>query len=114
MLRILLVAPDSDLRKSLEFALQAEGYEVTSRASIGARERPGAYECTVIDHHALGNNSAAAADFCSVFAPVILLTNHPGHPLAPLAFRTLLKPLLGAALIGAVRDAMAAARSNAT
>jgi len=114
MHRILLVAPDSDLRKSLEFALRAEGYEVTSRASIGARERPGAYDCTVIDHHALGNNRAVAAEFCIIFAPVILLTNHRNHPLSPWVSRTVLKPLLGAALIGAVRDAMAAARTNAT
>lgn len=106
MHRILLVAPDSDLRKSLEFALQAEGYEVTSRASIGARERPSAYDCTVIDHHALGNNPAFAAEFCTIFAPVILLTNHREHPLSSSAFRTMLKPLLGAALIEAIRDAV--------
>jgi hypothetical protein len=104
---ILLVAPDSDLRKSLEFALRMEGYEVTSRASIGAREQPGAYDCTVIDHHALGNNKNVAADFCRLFAPAILLTNHQDHPLSPWTFRTLLKPLLGAALIDAVRDAVA-------
>jgi CheY-like chemotaxis protein len=107
MPRILLVAPDSDLRRSLEFSLTAEGYEVTSRASIGARERPDAFDCTVVDHHALGNDGRAAANFCSIFAPVILLANKLDHELSPSAFRTLLKPLLGAALTDAIYAALA-------
>lgn len=107
MPRILLVAPDSDLRKSLEFALQAEGYEVTSRASIAARLQPGTYDCTVLDHHAIGNDRKAAASFCSIFAPVILLANEQPHALSPAAFNTLMKPLLGAALSEAIREAIA-------
>lgn len=105
MARILLVAPDSALRKSLEFALGAEGHDVTTRASVGAHELPG-YDCTVLDQHAVGNDRSEAAAFCANFAPVILLTNDASHPLAPAAFRTLLKPLLGAALIGAVDAAL--------
>jgi DNA-binding response OmpR family regulator len=105
MARILLVAPDSALRKSLEFALGAEGHDVTTRASVGAHERPG-YDCTVLDQHATGNDGPAAAAFCANFAPVILLTNDLSHPLAAVAFRTLLKPLLGAALIHAVDAAL--------
>lgn len=106
MPHILLVAPESDLRRSVEFALQAEGYDVTSRASIGAHERP-AYDCTVVDHHALGGNAAAAARFCAIFAPVVLLANQAPHALSSRAFRTVLKPHLGAALTDAVRDALA-------
>lgn len=105
MARILLVAPDSALRKSLEFALGAEGHDVTTRVSIAAHERP-AYDCTVLDQHATGNDEAEAAAFCATFAPVILLTNRVGHPLGPAAFRTLLKPLLGAALIKAIDEAL--------
>jgi len=105
MARILLIAPDSALRRSLEFALGAEGHNVTSRVSIGAHETP-RYDCTVLDQHATGNNEAEAATFCAVFYPVILLTSHASHPLAPAAFRTLLKPLLGAALIDAVDAAI--------
>jgi DNA-binding response OmpR family regulator len=105
MTRILLVAPDSDLRKSVEFALRAEGYEVTSFASIGANERASRYDCTVLDHHAIGLDPAVAARFCDVFAPVVLLANQPIHTLSPVAFRTVQKPLLGAALTDAIRDA---------
>lgn len=105
MARILLIAPDSALRRSLEFALGAEGHSVTSRASIAARERPD-YDCTVLDQHAIGNDTVSAARFCDIFAPVILLTNNISHPLAGNAFRTLLKPSLGAALIGAIDEAL--------
>lgn len=108
MTRILLIAPDSDLRKSVVFALRAEGYDVTSSASIGAHERASGYDCTVLDHHAVGLDPAAAARFCRLFAPVVLLADQPVHTLSPLAFRTVQKPLLGAALTDAIRDATAA------
>jgi len=106
MSRILLIAPDSELRRSVEFALGAEGHDVTCRASIAAHERPD-YDCTVIDQHALGNDRKAASTFCSIFSPVILLASQTSHPLSPDVFRTLLKPQLGPALVGAVADAIA-------
>lgn len=108
---ILVVVPDSELSRSLHFALEAEGFRVTWRTSIGARAMPGEYDCTVLDHHALGEDVAAARRFVQAFAPVVLLANKP-HPLSPVAFRTLLKPHLGAPLIEAVRDAIAPAVSH--
>ncbi|HWA42992.1 MAG TPA: hypothetical protein VHA10_07260 [Hypericibacter adhaerens] len=112
MARILLIAPETELRRSLEFALAVEGHEVTSRASIAAHERPD-YDCTVLDHHAAGTNLAAAGDFLLIHSPVILLANQATHPLSPWAFRTLLKPLLGASLTNAVHEALAG-RASAT
>lgn len=106
--QILVVVPDSDLRHSLRFALEAEHFEVTWRASIGAQLFPGAYQCTVLDHHALGPDLAEARKFVELFHPVVLLANQT-HELSPLAFRTLLKPHLGAPLIAAVSEALAAA-----
>jgi hypothetical protein len=105
MAHILLIAPDSELRRSLEFALSVEGHDVTSRASIAAHEAP-TYDCTVLDHHAAGANLAAAEKFLTIHAPVILLANRLPHPLSPWAFQTVLKPLLGASLMGAVQDAL--------
>ena len=107
MARILLIAPDTELRRSLEFALVAEGYEVTLRASIAAHEAP-SFDCTVLDHHAIGTDRMAAAAFCSCHAPVILLANQKSHPLTPWTFRTLMKPLLGVSLTDAVFEAVAA------
>ena len=102
---ILVIAPDSDLRHSLSFALEAEHYRVSWLASIGAKPVPGTYDCVIIDHHALGSDLLAAKAFIAAFQPVILLANLP-HELSSLAFRTILKPHLGAPLIEAVRAAL--------
>lgn len=105
---LLLVAPESDLRRSLEFALRAEGHDVSWRASLGARDLSTKFDCTVLDHHAVGTNPQEGLTFCQTFFPVILLANAPDHPLAPVAFATVLKPLLGPALVEAIERAVAA------
>lgn len=102
---VLVIAPDSDLRSSLRFALEAEHYKVSWLASIGAKPVPGTYDCVVIDHHALGSDLGAARAFIAAFQPVILLANRP-HELSSVAFRTILKPHLGAPLIEAVNAAL--------
>ena len=104
---LLLIATNSDLRQSLEFALRAEGHRVTCRSLAGAiAERGNRPDCAVIDHHAVGTDPATTTAFFRDFAPVILLANQVPHPLSPMAFRTVLKPFLGAALSDAVRDAL--------
>ena len=109
MSRLLLIAPESDLRHSLEFALRAEGHDVSWRASLGARDLSAHFDCTVLDHHAVGNNLQEGMSFCHAFSPVILLANAHDHPLAASAFATVQKPLLGPALIDAIDHAVAAA-----
>jgi len=106
MMRLLVIAADADLRRSLQFALEAEGFAVTCRASIAAREIPANYDCTVVDHHVVGSDTKAAAAFFEAFRPVILLANAPVHPLSPFAFRTLQKPQLGPALSTAIHEAV--------
>jgi hypothetical protein len=106
MSHILIVARDSELRRSLAFALSAEGHQVTLQTGISGGA-PSEFDCSVLDHHAAGNDLAAAIRFCDEFAPVILLANIASHPLSEHAFRTILKPLLGPAVIAAVREALA-------
>lgn len=108
MSRILVIAADSDLRRSLEFALRADGHEVTCLASTGAHVLPHGFDCTVVDHHAVGKDLKQGAAFCGAFAPVIMLANRETHPLSPHAFRTLQKPTLGPALSAAIHEAVAA------
>jgi CheY-like chemotaxis protein len=106
MHRVLVIAPDLDLRRSLQFALEAEGYAVTWRTSIAAMGAlPREFDCTVVDHHSLGNDKSVARTFLRAFEPAILLANKP-HELSADAFRTILKPHLGAALTGAIREAI--------
>lgn len=105
MVRILIVAPNSDFRRSLQFALESEGYEVTASESLDASPADEA-EVTVIDHHALGKDQDAAIAFVTAHKPVVLLANAKAHALSPWAFRTVMKPMLGDSLSGAVRQAI--------
>jgi hypothetical protein len=106
MKRVLIIAADADLRRSVQFALEAEGYIVTCRVSLAAHERPQDFDCTVVDHHVLGSEHRAARAFFQSFSPVILLANAAPHPLSPWARQTLLKPMLGPALSAAIRGAL--------
>jgi CheY-like chemotaxis protein len=107
--QILVVAPTDALRASLRFLLEEESYRVTTASSIEeAAALPRGFACAVLDHHALRAKSAAAIeDFIHGNWPVVLLANGtPGVEL-PASFRVVTKPLLGAALSHAVREAVA-------
>ena len=104
--RVLVIAPDTDLRHSLRFALEAEHFEVTDRVSISAQLIPVDYDCAIVDHHGLGERLDQATTFVAAFAPVILLANR-SHNLSPSVFRTIVKPELGSTVIKAVHDALA-------
>lgn len=113
MRHILIIAPDSELRQSLQFALEAEGYAVTACARMDDQPAGGGFDCTVLDHHAADVDRDAAIAFCDLFRPVVLLANRESHPLAAAAFFTVLKPMLGPALARAVGQAIEA-RANPT
>ena len=106
MAHVLLVVPDSDLRKSLDFALRADGHDVSWQSSVGEAPIPVHFDCTILDHHAIGPNLRQGETFCRAFWPVILLANSEGHALSATAFRTVLKPMLGPALSTALADAL--------
>jgi len=107
MLTLLIVARAADLADSLRFVLEAENYDVTAATSLAeASAIATRFDCTVLDHHVLKDEDSAVA-FMRSHRPVVLLANDLGHPLMSWSFRTLTKPLLGAALSLAVRDAVA-------
>lgn len=106
--QILVVAPTDALRASLRFLLEEENYRVTAAASIDeAAGLPRGFACAVIDHHALkGMQPADIDDLMRYRWPVVLLANGtPGVEL-PASFRVVTKPLLGAALSLAAREAV--------
>lgn len=104
--RLLIVAPDPDLRRSLEFALEAEGYAVASCATIDAADMAEAYDCTILDHRAAAAPTDAVLSFCRRADPVVLLAGNPTPWLAARVFRVVQKPLLGEPLSNAIRDAI--------
>jgi CheY-like chemotaxis protein len=108
MAHVLLVVPDSDLRRSLDFALRADGHTVTWRDGLDGAPVAARFDCTILDDLAVGQNPKQGESFCRTLHPVILLADAPDHELSAVAFRTVLKPLLGPALSAALGDALAA------
>ena len=105
---ILVIAPDIDLRRSLEFALEAEGYAVAARPQIdvallsaGAR-----FDCTVLDHGAVVAPPSALIDFCVRAQPIVLLSNSAILWLSEWIAVTVEKPTPGGALSAAIQSAM--------
>ncbi|MEQ1955044.1 hypothetical protein [Mesorhizobium sp. CN2-181] len=104
---VLVVAPERDFRRSLEFALEAEGFAVetharTSDAFVSTRAQEA--DCTVIDDAAIEDWRAAEEQFRRFGRPVILLVGRI-RPVPDLPFTTILtKPFLGTPLIETVRE----------
>jgi hypothetical protein len=79
--RLLLVAPDTDLRRSLAFALEVEGFALTecdtppSPAWLQANR----FGCTIVDQKAFTGEQYEAIAFCIKAHPVVLLASKP-HP----------------------------------
>jgi hypothetical protein len=108
MAHVLLVVPDSDLRRSLDFALRAEGHVVTYRSSLDGEPIPAQFDSTILDEQAVGASLKQGLSFCRAFRPVVLLASSAEHPLSGAAFRTVLKPMLGPALSAALGEALRA------
>ena len=77
--RLLIVAPDADLRLSLQFVLEAEGYMVTARANISETTAQERFDCTILDHRAAIGPTADIAAFCRRAHPVVLLASEPSR-----------------------------------
>jgi len=99
---ILVVAPDRDFRRSLEFALEAEMYEVDSHAGLAsalASPRIRWLDCAIIDEKALRDRTSEWDAIQRLGAPVIFLMDKLPAPTGFPQLSTMNKPLLGNALI---------------
>lgn len=107
--RLLVIAPDSDLRRSLTFALEAEGYAVTALADVDSAQLVGSthYDCTIVDQAALAGTEAAMRAFCAAAKPVVMLSNTPVGWLPADGVTVVEKPTLGESLSQAVQGALA-------
>ena len=109
---ILIVAPDRGFRRSLEFALEAEGFAVDSHALVStAVESPHAAAaiCSVVDEDALRDRKPEPEIFNRLAKPVILLVDR-FLPIPEQAGMTILmKPLLGSVLTESVHALVATA-----
>ena len=108
--RLLLVAPDTDLRRSLAFALEVEGFAVTIRDTPPSRSwlQTNRFDCTVVDQKALTGEQYEAIAFCIKAHPVVLLSNKPHPWLAEWVAEIVDLPLSENAVNTAIRQAMLA------
>ncbi len=104
---VIVIAPDKDFRRSLEFALESEGFDVESHTSISkalASPRAEKADCAVVHDAAVGDWRMGARDFYHFGKPVVLLVGSvQGVPSLPLT-RVLTMPFLGNPLIEAIRE----------
>ena len=114
--RILVVAPQFDMRRSLEFVLDAEGFEVASRSRIDFAA-PGAsarFDCIVLDHQALAGPRDLIIAFCARAAPVVLVASKPIAWLSDWVSDTVEKPVKGGAITSSVKHVLASRTSVPT
>jgi CheY-like chemotaxis protein len=102
---ILVVAPDPELRRSIEFLLEMEGLEVVSLAELpAALEYAGVSRtCTIIDEDAISGCLNGWERVADIQPPIVLLVDRLGP--IPERYKAMIvrKPLLGQLLIDAVR-----------
>ncbi|MBA8882084.1 hypothetical protein [Phyllobacterium myrsinacearum] len=104
--KILIIVPDRGFRRSIEFALEVEGYKAVSFSTMDAASdeiQASKADCAVIDETALKNDSASWNTLRHVPIPVIMLVDR-AHPFPEASFvRFLIKPVFGNALITEIR-----------
>ena len=114
--QVLLVEDDASLRAALSFALEIEGFRVETRDSGEAlleRPVPAGPACLVVDLRLPGISGLEALALLRkrrILTPAILITTQPDAAAraaaAALQVRIVEKPLIGDALVEAIREAL--------
>ena len=104
---VLVVAPDTKLRASLEFLFRSEGLSVVSIADLAERfDMPGANNwCAVVDENAVRAAPDGWAHLARINGPVILLVDRLHAVPEFYASEAITEPLLGQNLVSAVLEA---------
>lgn len=106
--RIVVISPENDLRRSLEFALQAEDFHVSTRASVPTQAElvADAADCVVLDETAFEHDMLQLIRFCAMAPLVVLLADKPTTAMGSLVVEIVEKPLRGGAVANSVRRAL--------
>ena len=106
--RLLVVAPDTDLRGSLVFALEAEGFDVTARDTLPNMSwmTQRRFDSTVLDQKALTGEAYESIAFCIKAHPVVLLAARPHQWLTEWVSQVVVTPAADDALQTAVKLAI--------
>lgn len=114
---IILVDDDAALRAALRFNLEIEGFRVETCESGEAlllRDLPTGRACVVLDYNLPGITGLDALNQLRhrrVTLPVLIITSHPPpnvrEGIRAAGASLIEKPLLGDALVGGIREALA-------
>lgn len=101
---VLIVAPDEELRRSIAFALEAEGLRVATQPSLPANDenRQAGFACLVVDEDALEGDDGRWASLPEASPTTILLVDRLRTLKPREGLSTIDKPLLGQVLVDAV------------
>jgi DNA-binding response OmpR family regulator len=109
---VLVAAPGAELRRSIVFALEADGYVAEAHASLNAAmAAPSAANCVcfIVDENALDGQTRRAATLKRLGIPVILLVDRIRTIPRVAGMKVLTKPMLGQSLLETVRATAAGA-----
>lgn len=108
--RLLVVAADQDVRRSLVFALEAEGFAVTESDGVPPRAwtQDNRFDCTILDQRVLQGRPYESLAFCISSHPVVLLASRPRAWLTEWVTQVVETPVIDDALVDAVHVALAA------
>jgi F420-dependent methylenetetrahydromethanopterin dehydrogenase len=104
---VLVVVPDSELRRSIAFALEAEGYAIEQHCLLADAVRASAGPdviCIVVDENAVAGRSAAGAILEASEKPLVLLVDKLRAAPGTKGVTILTKPLLGQLLVETVAE----------
>ncbi len=104
---ILVIAPGHELRRSLAFFLEAEGYVVTSHSEVPGAQCGRGYDAVVLDQKAAGRSPPTVLSLCQS-APVVLLSGGAPDWLRDTVQRVVETPVIGDALSVAIRETITA------
>ena len=103
--RLLVIAPNTEFRKSLDFALSAEGYDVTSLPTLSG-SHPESFDLVVVHDAALAGEHDGAVTLLNRARASILLADKPMSLPQHRFSHYVQTPLLGPALTDAVQSTL--------
>jgi hypothetical protein len=108
--RILVVVPDAPIRQSILFVLETEGFGVLFLENLpeAASADPG-FDCAVVDEDAIRSLPGGWNRLRGTGMPLVLLVDRLGDGAVD-GVRSVRKPLLGSALVEAIRTSLGEGR----
>lgn len=111
---MLVIVPDAQLRRSVAFLLEAEGYAVHAFASLADADRRAPVACAIVDEAAVTGGAPFWTGLAALALSSVILSSKGQPQPQQRGMRLVEKPLLGQRLVDAVQAACRVAREGTT